>query len=82
MMRETTTDYQATNARGVIIQTFSDADLARKFARDNQHLHTGLTIQTRTVTVETRRFYTPPKTRKAVDFSIPQWGAVSPVCAS
>lgn len=77
-MRESKTDFQAVNIRGIVIQTFSDADLARKFARENQHLHNGLTIQTRTVTTETRRFYTPPKSRRAVDFSVPMWGAVSP----
>lgn len=78
-MRQIRTDYIAVNARDVTLYTFGDRDTARAWAKDNAHLHDGLRIER--VEIVAHREYTPRVARRRPDFSIPQWGAVSPAVA-
>lgn len=79
MTRHIRTDYQAVNHLGRVLYTFGDLPTARTWAKDNAHLHDGLRVERLTLSADT--VYTPRVVRSRPDFSIPQWGAVSPVCA-
>ena len=73
-MKTLRTDYRAVNGKGVCLYSFGDAESARAWAKDNVHLHDGLTVEE--VTITARRIYTPRTARRRPDFSIPQWAAV------
>ena len=76
-MRTLRTDYAAVNGRNVTVYSFGDLPTAKAWAKDNAHLHDGLRIERVTLSADT--VYTPRVARRRPDFSIPQWGAVSPV---
>ena len=50
-------DYEAVNARGVVLSTFSDLAMARAFVRDRACVHDGLHVVE--VTVTRRPAYRP-----------------------
>ena len=75
-MNVLSTDYRAINGFGVVCRTFGDLPTAKAWAKDNAHLHDGLRIERVTLSADT--VYTPRVSRRRPDFSIPQWGAVSP----
>jgi len=52
-------DFEVTNARGVLLYTSSDLKLARKFARDNAELFSGLKVEEVIRTEVRRPVYTP-----------------------
>jgi hypothetical protein len=79
-VRTIRTDFQAVNGVGRVVYTFGDIDTARAWAKDNAHLHDDLIIEE--VNVWARQVYKPRVTRRRPDFSIPQWGAVSPVVSA
>lgn len=76
-MRTLRTDYIAVNGKNVTVYSFGDLPTARAWAKENAHLHDGLRVEE--VTMTARPVYTPRVVRSRPDFSIPQWGAVSPV---
>lgn len=73
-MRTLRVDYQAVNGLGRVAKTFSDADMAKAWAKDNAHLHDGLVIEE--VTITARRIYKPKAVMSRPDFSIPRFAAV------
>lgn len=61
-------DFSVKNGRGVLLFTSPDPELAKRWAKDNAHLHNGLTVNEDTLS--SRTIY-KPRQRKAFDFSIP-----------
>lgn len=52
-------DFQAVNARGIVLRTFDNLQTARKWAREHASEHDGLCIQSVVVTVRTQVVYRP-----------------------
>lgn len=72
MNRVIRTDYQAVNARRVVLYTFSDVAKGRAWVRENAHLHDGLALEE--VALTARRVYRPPTARRRDPFAIPAFG--------
>jgi len=53
------TDLQAINGRGLLIRTFGDRKIARRWVVQNAALHDGLRLEEVTVSVVRRRLFTP-----------------------
>ena len=57
--------FEAVNARGVTIRTFSDLDIARRWVRDHAPEHDGLRVECVTV-VTTRNVVYRPRSAPAL----------------
>jgi hypothetical protein len=77
MNRSTRIDYAAVNAKGVVLYTFNDAAKARAWVRNSAALHDGLHVREITVTTQSRKIYSPPKSRSD-DLAIPPAPRVAP----
>lgn len=75
MTRTVRTDWQATNAAGRVLYTFSDRETGRAWVKDNAHRHDGLILEE--VTILARRVYRPRTVRRPDPFAIPAYGAAA-----
>jgi len=59
MNSHTRTDYLVCNRLGTVVFTFSDRDLAIRWAKENDGFHSGLHVQEQTVTTARRKVWSP-----------------------
>lgn len=52
-------DFVVVNRVGRVLHTASHLDIAKRWAKANQHLHTGVEVREVTTTVTSRRVYRP-----------------------
>ena len=75
MNRVVSVDYQVINARGVVLFTSSEPDIARREARRLGGEHAGVRVDSVTLT-ETRTRFFRPRVQPAVNLRIPPFPGV------